>query len=200
VPSVSAWAFSGVQVGESSDLYDSPEAYYIARLDSVRAGGVAPLDDEAKADIRRLLERRKRVDALLPLAERIAEQSRRTSLEAAATELGQDIQQSIPFARATLVPGIGQFNEAVGAAFGLGLGEVSNAIKTADDVFVMRLDAFTPADSAEFITSLPVFRLQTTQALRSERVQQYLIGLREDANIKDERQKIRASLRRQAPV
>lgn len=200
VPSVSAWAFSGVQVGESSDLYDSPDAYYIARLDSVRAGGVAPLDGEIKDEIRRRIEREKRVDALVPLATRVAEQARRTTLEAAAADLGDQIQQSIPFARATLVPGIGQFNKAVGAAFGLAVGEVSNAIRTTDDVFVLRLDAFTPADSAAFVTSLPGFRAQTTQALRSERVQQYLIGLREDAKIKDDRQKIRANLRRQAPV
>ena len=37
VPSVSAWAFSGAQIGETSDLFDSPDAYYVARLDSLSA-------------------------------------------------------------------------------------------------------------------------------------------------------------------
>jgi len=43
VPSVSAWAFSGVRAGETSDLFDSPDAYYLARLDSLTKGGLAPL-------------------------------------------------------------------------------------------------------------------------------------------------------------
>ena len=45
-----------------------------------------------------------------------------------------------------------------------------------------------------------MFRMQTVEALKSERVQQYLVELRESAKIQDDRQKIRASLRRQAPV
>ena len=39
VPSVSAWAFGGTRVGETSDLYDSEDAYVLARLDSLRKGG-----------------------------------------------------------------------------------------------------------------------------------------------------------------
>ena len=37
VPSVSAWAFCGARVGETSDLFDAPDAYYVARLDSLHA-------------------------------------------------------------------------------------------------------------------------------------------------------------------
>ncbi len=199
VPSISAWAFSGVSVGESSDLQDSPDAYYVARLDSIRAGGIAPLDD-VKDDIRRQLERRKRVDALVPLAQQLAETARRTSLEDAAGELGQPVEQTGKFARASLVPGLGQFTEAVGAAFGLRVGEISAPVKTNDDVFVLRVDERVPADSSEFVASLPVFRMQTVEALKQERVQQFLVGLREAADIRDDRAKIRAALRRQAPV
>src|SRR6185503_15481010 len=32
VPSVSAWAFGGPKVGEISDMYDSDDAYFVARL------------------------------------------------------------------------------------------------------------------------------------------------------------------------
>lgn len=199
VPSISAWAFSGVQVGESSDLQDSPDAYYVARLDSIRSSGIAPLED-VKEDIRRTIEREKRLTALEPLAQRVATAARNTSLEAAAGELNLPLEQTQSFSRGTLVPGLGQYNEAIGAAFGLDVGEVSAPVKTSDDIFVLRLDAFTPADSSAFVSTLPVFRMQTVEALKSERVQQYLVGLRESAKIQDDRQKIRASLRRQAPV
>jgi peptidyl-prolyl cis-trans isomerase D len=52
VPSVSAWAFSGVRPGETSDLFDSPDAYYLARVDSITPGGQQTLA-EVKEDIRR---------------------------------------------------------------------------------------------------------------------------------------------------
>jgi hypothetical protein len=43
VPSVAAWAFDGVRVGETSELFDAPEAYYLARLDSLTPAGRQPL-------------------------------------------------------------------------------------------------------------------------------------------------------------
>ena len=39
IPSVSAWAFGGAKVGETSDLYDDENGYYLARLDSLQPGG-----------------------------------------------------------------------------------------------------------------------------------------------------------------
>ena len=52
IPSVSAWAFSGAKAGESSELYDAPDASVLARLDTVAQGGTPTLED-SKADIRR---------------------------------------------------------------------------------------------------------------------------------------------------
>ena len=42
VPSASAWAFGGAKVGESSDLFDDDQGYYLVRLDSLSPGGVRP--------------------------------------------------------------------------------------------------------------------------------------------------------------
>jgi parvulin-like peptidyl-prolyl isomerase len=196
---VSAWAFSGVTVGESSDLQDAPEAYYIARLDSMRAGGAAPLAD-VKDDIRRRLEREARIKALVPTAQQLAAAARSSSLADAASAASRTVEQAGPFTRSTLVPGLGQFTEAVGAAFGLPVGGISEPIVTNDGVFVLRLDALTPADSADFALLKDVFRMQTVQGLKSERVQQYLAGLRDAATIKDDRKKIQATLRRQSTL
>jgi peptidyl-prolyl cis-trans isomerase D len=199
VPGVSAWAFSGVTVGESSDLQDAPEAYYIARLDSMRAGGAAPLAD-VKDDIRRRLEREARIKALVPTAQQLAAAARSSSLADAASAASRTVEQAGPFTRSALVPGLGQFTEAVGAAFGLPVGGISEPIVTNDGVFVLRLDALTPADSADFALLKDVFRMQTVQGLKSERVQQYLAGLRDAATIKDDRKKIQATLRRQSTL
>lgn len=197
VPGLSAWAFSGVTVGESSDLQDAPEAYYIGRLDSIRTAGIAPLAD-VKEEIRRQLEREARLKALQPIAQQLATAARTGSLEQAAASASRTIERAGPFTRNTLVPGLGQFTKAIGAAFGLQVGQVSAPVATDDAVYVMRLDALQAADSADFALLKDVFRMQITQSLRQERVGQYLEGLRESATIKDDRKKIQASLRRQA--
>ncbi len=200
VPGISAWSFSGVSVGESSDLQDAPEAYYVARLDSLRDGGVAPLAD-VKDDIRRRLEREAQIKALEPTARSFATAARAGDFAAAAAAAGQSVENAGPFTRSALVPGLGQFTEAVGAAFGLQtVGDVSAPVITRDGVYVLRLDAFTPADSADFELMKPVFKLQIVQSLKSERVQQYVAGLRDAAKIEDDRKKIQASLRRQADM
>lgn len=200
VPGISAWSFSGVAVGESSDLQDAPEAYYVARLDSLRDGGVAPLAD-VKDDIRRRLEREAQIKALVPAAQSLSTAARSGDFVAAAAAAGQTVENAGPFNRSTLVPGLGQFTEAVGAAFGLPTtGAVSDPVVTRDGVFVLRLDALTPADSADFELMKPVFKMQIVQSLKSERVQQYVAGLRDAAKITDDRKKIQASLRRQADL
>lgn len=200
VPGISAWSFSGVVIGESSDLQDAPEAYYVARLDSLRDGGVAPLAD-VKDDIRRRLEREAQIKALVPAAQSLARAARAGDFAVAASAAGQMVETAGPFTRSSLVPGLGQFTEAVGAAFGLPTtGAVSDPVVTREGAFVLRLDAFTPADSADFELMKPVFKLQIVQSLKSERVQQYIAGLRDGAKIKDDRKKIQATLRRQADV
>jgi len=199
VPGLSAWAFGGSSVGESSDLQDAPEAYYIARIDSLRDGGIPPLND-VKEDIRRQLEREKKIEQLMPQAQQLVAAARTSSLADAARGQTLTVEQSGRFARSSLVPGMGQFNQAVGAAFGLRLGQISAPIKTDDGVFVLQLDELAKADSADFELITPVFRMQTLQSLRSERVQQYLVGLRESADIRDDRKKIQATVRRQVPI
>jgi peptidyl-prolyl cis-trans isomerase D len=199
VPGISAWAFSGVSVGESSDLQDAPDAYFLARLDSLRPGGIAPLAD-VQEEIRRRLERDALIKASVPAAQQLAAAARRRNLADAASESNAMVEQAGPFTRSMPVPGLGQFSEAVGAAFGLAVGEVSEPIVTRDGVFVLQLDALAAADSADFELLKPVFRLQTAQSIRSERVQQYLSGLRDAAVIKDDRKKIQATLRRQAAL
>ncbi len=70
VPSVSAWAFTGARPGETSDLYDAPDAYYLARLDSLTEGGQQPLS-EVRDEIRQRLAQEKKVEQLLPRGQQL---------------------------------------------------------------------------------------------------------------------------------
>jgi peptidyl-prolyl cis-trans isomerase D len=189
VPSVSAWAFTA-RPGETSDLIDGQDAYYVARLDSLTEGGAATLQSEHD-DIEQELRRQKKLDLLLPNAEKIsAAVAKGETLEQAAKAAGLTVQQTPEFARTTSVPGLGQATQAVGAAFGLPKGTVSQPIKSDNGVFVIRVDERVQADRAAWEKQKEDQRNRVLQGMRQQRVQQFLASLRESAEIEDHRKEI----------
>ncbi len=197
IPSVSAWAFRGAAPGESSDLFDSPDGYYVARLDSLQKGGESSLDD-SRADIRLRLARQKKVQTLLPKARELAAKAAAASLETAASEQGLEVTKSELFNRIGFVPGLGQGNRAIGAAFALATGAVSAPVETDDAVFVMRIDRRVNADRTKWEAQKQVQRSLLSRSLREERVRTYLEDLRASAKIEDHRKEIDAAARRVA--
>ena len=196
-PSVSAWAFSGVHVGESSDLFDEDALYYMARLDSLSPGGQQSLD-AVKIEVRERIATRKSLDAKVEAAQKTAAVAASSSLEAAAKAAGRSVQTSPLVTRVGFVMGMGQLNQAVGAAFALPIGAISAPVRTDDGIFVIRVDKKIAADRAVFEQQKAAQRQQALNSLRDSRVQSFLSALRKDAKIEDRRKKIQASLRRQA--
>jgi peptidyl-prolyl cis-trans isomerase D len=197
VPSVSAWAFGPVKVGETSDLYDAPDAYYLVRLDSITKSGEQPLS-EVRAEIRQRLAAQKKVEKLLPRAQQLATQASKGTLEQTAAAAGVKTEQTAMFTRSSLVPGLGQFTEAVGAAFGLPQGSLSQAVASRDGAYVIRVDRRVNADKGAWQAQKAVQRQQIANALKQQRVRDYLLGLRETAKISDHRKDVQAAQRRQA--
>ena len=189
VPSVSAWAFTA-KPGETSDLIDGQDAYYVARLDSLQPGGKPTLESE-RDDIRRDLMRQKKLDLLVPRAQKIsAAVAGGETLEQAAKAAGLTVEQTPEFARTTSVPGLGQATQAVGAAFGLPEGSVSQPVKSDNGVFVIRVDKRVNADRAAWEKQKQDQRTRVLQGMRQQRVQQFLASLRENAEIQDRRKEI----------
>lgn len=197
VPSVSAWAFSGVRAGETSDLFDSPDAYYLARLDSLTKGGLAPLA-EVKGDIRRRLARDKRVEKLRPMGEQLARAARTSSLEAVAAERKLTVEKSAPFTRVDAVPGLGQYTQAVGAAFAAPTGQVTGPFNAVDAMVVMRVDARTESSRPTFEAEKSIQRQQYLQSARQQKVDEFLTSLRESVKVEDRRSEVLSALRRQS--
>lgn len=197
VPSVSAWAFSGVRAGETSDLFDSPDAYYLARLDSLTKGGLAPLA-EVKGDIRRRLARDKRVEKLRPIGEQLARAARASSLEAVAAERKLTVEKSTPFTRVDAVPGLGQYTQAVGAAFMAPTGQVTGPFNAVDAMVVMRVDARTESSRPTFEAEKSIQRQQYLQSARQQKVDEFLTSLRESVKVEDRRSEVLSALRRQS--
>lgn len=191
VPDVSAWAFSGVRVGETSELFSDDDGYYLARLDTLRQGGVPDLDDKETRDlIRRELVARKKIELLVPRARQLAQAAANGSLESAAAAQGVTLQTTGLFTRVSTVPGLGQLNQAIGAAFALPVGAVSAPVSTPQAVYVLRVDRRVNADRTAFEAQKAQQRDQLQRALQQRRVEDFLTNLRKSANVKDRRKDV----------
>jgi peptidyl-prolyl cis-trans isomerase D len=197
IPSVGPWAFEGAKPGESSELFDAEDGYYLARLDSLVLGGTLSLD-QAKQDIRTYLMKQKKLDALMPQAANIAKLAAASSLEQAAKVTGLEVVKTKPFTRVTGVPELTNLPEAVGAAFSLPLHVVSAPIKATGGVVVERVDNRVPASRTAFEAQKDGLRQQALGQLRQERVREFLSNLKAVAKIDDRRKSVEASARRSA--
>lgn len=194
IPSVGAWAFTGARVGETSELFDAEDGYYLGRLDALTPGGIPPLEQVAP-EIRALLARQKKLDKLMPRARSLATAAAATSLEQAAAREGLPVSKSPRFTRVGGAEGIGRLNEAIGAAFSLPLGVVSAPIRTHDAIFVERVDSRIVADSAEWVKQKDAQRAQVLTQLRQQRVREFLTNLRASAKIVDRRKEVETANR-----
>jgi peptidyl-prolyl cis-trans isomerase D len=197
IPSVGSWAFTGARIGETSDLFDAEDGYYLGRLDALTPGGIASLE-QVKPEIRTLLARQKKLDKAMPRARALAIDAAATSLEQAATKEKLQVTKSPRFTRVGGAEGIGRLNEAIGAAFSLPVGVVSAPIKTYDAIFVERVDSRVVADSATWAKQKDAQRAQVLTQLRQQRVREFLTNLRLNANIVDRRKEVEAANRQLA--
>jgi peptidyl-prolyl cis-trans isomerase D len=196
VPSASAWAFGGAKPGDISEMFDDENGYYVARLDTLREGG-DPKFENVKDQVRARVAALRAIDKLLPEAQRFASVAASTSLDAAAAAANKKVAQTQMFARGSLVPGLGQFSEAVGAAFGLPTSAVSQPVKTDDGVYVLRVDKRILADSAAWVAQKQAQKSSRLQQLRQQKIQMYLQDLRKAAKVDDRRKSIQAAVRQQ---
>ncbi|MEO8192518.1 MAG: peptidyl-prolyl cis-trans isomerase [Gemmatimonadales bacterium] len=194
VPSIGPWAFQGAKVGETSDLFDAEDGYYLGRLDSLTKGGIPSLD-QARGEIHSILAIQKKLDKLMPRAQQLASAAAKSSLEDAAKAAGLTVIKSELFTRVGGAEGIGRLNQAIGAAFSLPVGAVSAPIRVYDGIFVERVDSRKAADKAEWEKSKAAQRAQVTQQIRQQRVRDFLTNLRESAKITDRRKEIEAANR-----
>jgi peptidyl-prolyl cis-trans isomerase D len=194
VPSVGPWAFQGAKIGETSELFDAEDGYYLGRLDSLTKGGIPSLE-QATPEIRSVLAIQKKLDKLMPRATQLATNAAKTSLEAAASGAGMTVVQSQPFTRVGGAEGIGRLNQAVGAAFSLPIGVVSAPIRVYDGIFVERVNKRTLANKADWEKQKASQRTSITEQLRQQRVRDFMQSLRDNAKIVDRRKEIEAAQR-----
>ncbi|HZJ01916.1 MAG TPA: peptidyl-prolyl cis-trans isomerase [Gemmatimonadaceae bacterium] len=197
VPSVGPWAFQGAKIGETSELFDAEDGYYLGRLDSLTKGGIPSLE-EATPEVKAVLIIQKKLDKLMPRATQFASNAAKSSLEEAASGAGMSVVQSPPFTRVGGVEGVGRLNQAVGAAFSLPIGVVSAPIRVYDGIFVERVNTRKLTAKDEWEKQKVAQRASVTQQLRQQRVRDFLQNLRENATVVDRRKEIEAAQRQLA--
>lgn len=196
VPSVSAWAFGGAKIGESSDLFDDDRGYYLVRLDSLRSGGIQPLP-AVRDEVLGIVAREKANQELMSKARTFADQAAHSSLDAAARAQGLNVSTAGPFTRSSNVLALGSVSEAVGAAFALPVAATSGPIRTDAGVFVMRADRKVESDAKAWESQKTAQRVQVTRGIREQRIRLFVEGLRKTAKIDDRRKQIQSAQRRQ---
>lgn len=186
----SDWAFEEALVGDVSPVLETRQAFYMLELAEIRAAGAISLDD-ARASIEQTVRAEKKVERAKDEGAEIAAQVRAgVSLADIAEQKNLEIQTAGPYARLDFVPGIGRMNAAVGAGFGLNIGEVTGAVETNNNVFIIELADYFAADSTAFEDQRLVLRDELLGVAQQSRLQNWLQGLREVARIIDRRDEV----------
>jgi peptidyl-prolyl cis-trans isomerase D len=189
------WAFSGARAGETSPVIETAWAYYVFRLDSLFPGGVPPLE-RIRDEVRRLAEIDKRREALERVAAEIAARVQAgEALEAVAAARGLTVRTLGPFTRYQPPPQLQAAPAAVGAAFGLRVGQAGGPVVTPNAVYFVRPTRKTLADSSAFVAQLEVLRANSYRRARQEQVELVMASLRQQATVRDLRKDVERAQR-----
>ncbi len=193
VPDAGVWAFTS-EVGEISDVIETPDAFYLFRLDSLHDQRTPTL-----AQVRSAVESAVREEKRFEVAQEIAQNYLRRVDEGstpaqAASALGIANTTVGPFARVS--PPL-DIPEVVGAAFGVPVGQRSDVITTDEGLYVIGVLERNPADSAQFVQQMEDLRARAVMEVRQARVRNFLSSLGKRADVEDRREEF---MRRQSQL
>ena len=184
------WAFEEAAPGEKSELFDGATAMYVLELVERSPEGTLPLD-QAAPTIRTILARQKKLEKAREVGRNVLDLVRSgQSLEQAAQAQGLQVAETGLFARTDFVPGLGQGNAAIGAAFGLGLNQVSGLVEVDGLLFILQPIERREADREAWEKQKESQRAQVIALLQQRRWSQFLADLRQQAKIVDQRARV----------
>lgn len=180
----------GAKAGQVSDLLETEQAFFVAKLESYTPAGTTPLA-QATQQIRRQLVLEKKQEQARRIGQELVAQVRAgKTLQQVAAARGLEVRQAGPFTRGDPNPALGQANAAVGAAFGVPVGKVSDVVKTSAGLFIIRPVARVEADRKAFEGQKQQMRALATSSLQQQAVERWLQSIRKNADIEDRRKEI----------
>lgn len=184
------WAFEEALVGDVSPVLETRQAFYMLELVELREAGAISLAD-ATGSIEQTVRAAKKVEKAKDEGEEIVAQVRAgTDLATIAEEKSLEVQVAGPYARVDFVPGMGRLNAAVGAGFGLNIGDVSGAVAANNNVFIIELNEYFAPDSTVFEAERLLLRDEMLGLAQQTRLQEWIQGLRDVARIIDKRDEV----------
>jgi peptidyl-prolyl cis-trans isomerase D len=186
VPDAGVWAFTA-KPGQTGPVVETEIAYYIFRLDSLKAAGVPGLDE-----IRQTVASQARAAKKLEQGRKVAQEYQKRidaggTLAAVADSMKLPYQEFGPFSRVN--PPLTN-PVVVGTAFGLDVGQHSGLLDTKEGIYIVKVLEHTKADSAAFVKDLDTYRGRMIGMARQDRVRSYLEALRQAAKVVDDRKKV----------
>ncbi len=184
------WALEEAAPGEVSPVFESPQAFYALEVVSSEPAGVVPLAEAAPAIESQLRFEKKLEKAKKEGGEIAGRIKGGESPASVATALGLEARPAGPFTRNDFVPGMGRQNAAIGAAFALQPGQVSDAVATPTGVFIIEVVGRIDADSLAWAAQKNEQRQGMMSLLQQQRLQEWIVALRAAAKIVDQRDQV----------
>ena len=177
---------------EVSEYFENGSGFHILEVVSRTEEGTFSFA-EVRPQIEETLRAEMRTRRALEIAAgKMDEVGAAPSLEAAAESLGWTYGQAGPFLRGQFVQGLGRGTEAVGAAFGALPGMIQGPYDAGDAIVILRVDERAEPDSELFQTLRGQLRAQMESQQAQTSVDRWVQALREDAEIVDLRDRLRA--------
>ena len=184
------WAFEEAAPGDVSPVFENNEAFYAMELIEATPAGNQPLE-AVRGTVEQILRLERKIELARSEASEIVQSIRAgTTFDNAAAQEGLEVRTAGPFSRQDFVPGLGRLNAAIGASFGLDEGEVSDPVEAASNVFILEKLSHTPADSASWVEAMEGQRSQVLATIQQQRLDLWLRGLRERADVVDRRAEV----------
>ncbi|MGD8321811.1 MAG: peptidylprolyl isomerase [Gemmatimonadota bacterium] len=184
------WAFEEAQPGDVSPVFENSQAFYDLELVGKVPAGTLPLAQAATA-IESTLRFDKKMEKAKEDGEKLVQRVRDgEALANVAADMGLEIRTAGPFTRNDFVPGIGRQNAAIGAAFALQPGQVSDVVTTPTNAFVIQTLQRTPADSTAWLEQKDQQRQNADNLEQQQRLQEWIEALRNAADIVDRRSEV----------
>lgn len=186
VPDAGIWAFESA-VGTTSPVVEADHAYYLFRLDSLRAKGIPPLS-AIRGQVVEAARRAKQLAEAKRVAGEIAAEIRAgASLTQAAATRDLAVRTLGPFTRVQPAPPLGAAPTAVGLAFGLPIGQVGGPVDNEVALFFVQPLRRQPADSSAFLAQREQMRQRVVAQQQQNRLRVVLASLRDNATVVDRR-------------
>ncbi len=181
------WAFEDASPGDVSPVFETSTAFYSIELVSAEPEGILPLADATPAIRSTLLLERKMERARVEAQDVVSRVRSGEALANVAADMELEVRNAGPFTRNDFVPGLGRQNAAVGAAFGIEPGEVSEAVSTPANTFIVEVLTRTDADSTAWLAQRSQQREAAVQQRQQIRLSEWIEALRSSARIVDRR-------------